>query len=337
MKNTNSRDSIQRISIHSTDYEAPIGKKQARIELRALKDALPLTIIKDTQSKENIKFDTKLNRVTAYCTAEKINLKRLSNHLQENSITDKITMYFGECLHASIRFPDQQDSHDIFYYDYGVVVFWGLEENQEGYVLKSIRSFEENKYDINKVEVESFRYGIVEENPMVINDIIYLNSEDHFNKMVISNAIAQSVKLDYFENLVENTIASVRSLPEEVENEGKVGKNRKEILKLVGKLHKLRFNLNLISNILDEPEVLWHYPNFSTLYESFKHYLEIKGRADVLNQRCDIIHGILAILSENINTRNSESLEKTIISLIFCSVVIGIIQILILYFRVGGK
>jgi uncharacterized Rmd1/YagE family protein len=315
-----------------------MGKKQARIELRALKDALPLNVVTDTEPKESIKIDAELRRVTAYCTAERINLKSLSKHLQDSDSIGKSALYFGECLYSSVKFPvtpeiDANKYFDVFYFDYGVAVCWGLQENHEAAILKNLRSFEESRYDVSRVEIESFRYGIVKENPMVINDIVYLNTDDYFNKMIISNAIAQSVKLDYFENIVDITVESVRDLPEEVENEGKVGKNRKEILKLVGRLHRLRFNLNLISNILDEPEILWHYPDYSPLYCAFNHYLEIKPRTDVLNQRCDIIQGILAILSENINTRNSESLEKTIIALIFISVIIGIIQIFVFISR----
>jgi hypothetical protein len=69
-------------------------------------------------------------------------------------------------------------------------------------------------------------------------------------------------------------------------------------------------------NILDTPEILWHYPEYSDLYESFKTYLELRNRAELLNQRCDIIQEILNLLSTNITTKNSEKLEKTIIYLI---------------------
>ncbi|TBU12430.1 putative sporulation protein Rmd1, partial [Hamiltosporidium tvaerminnensis] len=229
----------QKISLHNTTQDIPVGKKQARIELRAMKDALPLNILPETQSKESVKIEADLKRVTAYCTAERINLKDLYKNINQNEIFNKATMYFGECLYASIRLPispNEEQSFDIFYYDYGVVVCWGLQQNNETVVLNHLKKFEENKYEVGKVEVESFRYGIVRENPMVLNDIIYLNTEDFFNKMVISNAIAQSVKLDYFENLVDMTVDTVKDLPEEVENEGKVGKTRKDILKLVGKL-----------------------------------------------------------------------------------------------------
>ncbi|KAI5181979.1 hypothetical protein PAEPH01_2848, partial [Pancytospora epiphaga] len=137
---------------------------------------------------------------------------------------------------------------------------------------------------------------------------------------------AQSVKLDYFEELVDNTIDMVKELPDEVEKEGKVGKKRHDVLRIMGKLHKLSFNLYLVSNILGEPEFVWEYSAFSPLYETCVRYLDIKSRADLLNKRCEIIHGMLEILSENITTHNSEKLERIMAWLIGISVVFGFLQ-----------
>jgi len=207
-----------------------------------------------------------------------------------------------------------------------------MDEIQESMIVKLVGKYEENPHQPSEVEIESFKYGIID-TPFIINDIIYLNSENHFTKMVISIAIAQSVKLDYFENLVDNTIDTVKEFPEEVEREGKVSKSRREIWKMIGKLHRLIFNLNLGSNILDEPEFVWDYPAFSSLYETCKRYLDIKPRADLLNRRCDVINGILEILSENTNRRNTEIFEVVLIVTIFSNVILIISQIIGIYFK----
>lgn len=308
----NNLNTTQRISLGNTYKPENVDRKQARIELRTFKDAVPLITVTDTHlasSERNV--DADLKRVTAYCVAEKINVRELYKEFLKNNSFKKVTMYFCECIYISYTYKNED--YDLFYFDYGVVIFWGLNEYQESILLKQIWDFEVNSYEASKVEVESFKYGIVKENPMVINDIIYLSTNDFFNKMVISCAIAQSLKLDYLEKLVESAIESIRDLPAHVEKAGKVGKSRKEIMRIMGKLHGLKLNLNLVSNILDEPDLLWHYPLFSNLYETFRRYLDIKVRADVLNQRVDVIQDILQLLSENITTRNSERLEKILI------------------------
>lgn len=336
-------------------------KKAARAELRALRDAFPLKtneiegVKDDSNTIDNDKHDSvNLKRVTAFCSAERINLKYLTAFLKEQKMFTKAVAYYGECLYANVNLQTTvaqrtrthgsrqkvsdiskslYESFDVFFFDYGVTVFWGTSPQMENKILKLIKVAEINAYPHSQIEVENFSYGLTDNQPLFCNDVIYLNNEYYFHKMIISCAIAQSVKLDYFEELTERTIESVKDLPEQVGNWGKTSYTRKGILRLVGKLHKLRIDLNLVTNILDEPELLWNFPKYSELYESFRRCLEIKTRADILNLRCDVIHGILGILSENINTRNSERLEKMMIGLIGTSVVVGIIQILVLLFK----
>lgn len=309
MPDTNN-DEIQKIPLNS--ITEPIDKKRARIELRGLKDAIPLGTRQDANvSSPDLNLVKNLQRVTGYCTSEQINIRELCKELQNTPNFTKATMYFGECLYTC--YTSKDENFDLFFFEYGVVIFWGLSEYQESVLLKNMRLYEINSYDASRVEIESFKFGIVEENSAVINDIICLNSGDHLNKMVISCAIAQSLRLDVFESLVDSAISGVKDLPLQVEKAGKVGKSRKEIMRLMGKLHGLKLNVNLVSNILDEPELLWHHPHLSSYYRTIRAYLDINSRADVLNHRVDVIQNILNLLSQNITTRNSEGLEKIII------------------------
>lgn len=304
------------------------GRKASRIELRTLRDAYNLKPLPSPIPIAQNEPECELKRVTAYCTAESYNLKNLYKLLKENSQTEKIQMYFGECLYISFRIEEERKV-DIYFLHYGVVVMWGLEENDEQSILRLIFRIQENPYDLKAIEVENFMYGI-SRNSQIVNDKIFLGDENVHTKMVLSIAIAQSVKLDYFEELVDNTIDAVKNLPDEVEKEGKVGKKRQEIMKIIGKLHKLSFHLNLVSNILGEPEFVWEYSAFSSLYETCIKYLDIKTRADLLNKRCDIIHGILEILSNNITTQNSERLENNMEKISYITAATGIIQCVLL-------
>lgn len=304
------------------------GRKASRIELRILRDACKLeSLTSPTPLAQNDPVG-ELKRITAYCTAESYNLNNLYKLLKENPQTDKIQMYFGECLYINFQI-DKEKYVDIYFLHYGVVVLWGLSESQEQDILRLISRIQENPYDLKAIEIENFTYGI-SKNSQIVNDKIFLSDENVHTKMVLSIAIAQSVKLDYYEELVDNTIDAVKDLPDEVEKEGKVGKKREDIMKVTGKLHKLSFNLNIVSNILGEPEFVWEYSAFSSLYETCIKYLDIKTRADLLNKRCDIIHGILEMLSDNITTQNSERLENNMAKISFIIAGTGIFQCFLL-------
>ncbi|KAI4292033.1 hypothetical protein PAPHI01_1307 [Pancytospora philotis] len=322
----------QKIYLNDLYDESTVGERKAsRIGLRTLRDAYPLKAedVLVPAAEHGKGEDVELRRVTAYCTAEAYNLKDLYKLLRRNSRIEKgPQIYFGECLHAIYRADDRLC--DLFFTHYGAVVMWGLEENEEQGILKMISCIEKNPYDMKAVEIEKFSFGIAK-HAQIVNDQIFLHDDNPHTKMVIGTAMAQSVKLDYFEELVDNTIDTVKDLPDEVEKEGKVGKKRQDLLRIMGKLHKLGFNLYLVSNILSEPEFVWEHSAFSPMYESCIRYLDIKSRADLLNKRCQTINGMLEILSENITTRNSETLERTMTWLIGISAGFGFLQCAILF------
>ncbi|ORD94670.1 RMD1 [Enterospora canceri] len=319
---TNSDRNTQRINLADLEHTSNPGRKASRIELRLLRDAYSLTRNEETKA-ESTYPDISLKRVTAYCTADSYDLKGLYRFFKQSKKSEKVLMFFGECLYVRC------DECDIYFLDYGVVVSWGLEENQEQSLLNVTRTFEKTPYEYKSVETESFLYGVSDVSK-IGNDKIYIKDDNFTTKMVLSTAIAQSVKLDYFEELVEYTIEMVKDLPEEVEKEGNIGRTRNELFKIMGKLHKLSFDLNLASNILDEPDLIWHFESYSPMYETCLRYLDIKSRTDLLNKRCTIIHGILDILNSNITTHNSETLEKRMSYILQVSAGLGGLQCILL-------
>lgn len=61
-------------------------------------------------------------------------------------------------------------------------------------------------------------------------------------KLSISHAIAQSVKISLFEELVDNTIEDTQDFPQEIALTGKINMNRKNIMKSIGELFILRIS-----------------------------------------------------------------------------------------------
>ena len=74
---------------------------------------------------------------------------------------------------------------------------------------------------------------------------------------------------------------------------------RKDALKLTGKLFKLRRDVNLVSNVLDVPELFWDEASLKALYDAVREYMEIGPRVQVLNERIavaeDLVSGWFAL------------------------------------------
>ncbi|KAF7691466.1 Sporulation protein RMD1 [Cucumispora dikerogammari] len=286
----------QNISLSST----PITKKAERIELRSLNEVYPLSRNKSDLPNIPLKPHpiNEKKRVSVFCLGEEINLKKLSTFTKTDSLFSKTILYYGECLYSKIKFnhfsTDESLYSDILFMKYGVIITWGLLEKQENILINKISPFITNEYK-NK-EYENLHYTILNEEIVSYfsNDIFYLNNNDFFTKMIISNSLAQSVKLDYFENSVDLLIDRVKNLPGSLLK----GIKSNDVMELLGKLFEVKFDINLTSNILDEPEVLWYYPEYSNLYEAMKHCLEIDSRTGLLNQRCNTMEGLLKLLIE---------------------------------------
>lgn len=84
--------------------------------------------------------------------------------------------------------------------------------------------------------------------------------------------------------------------------------SRVAINKKIGHLFIMRINVNLVSNVLDTPEIFWSEPALEPLYQAIRGYLEISQRVDLLNQRVGVISDLLDMLKEHLNSSHGEQL-----------------------------
>ncbi|KAF8932463.1 sporulation protein RMD1 [Dissophora ornata] len=300
----------------------------------------------------------KLPRVIAYCTASAYRMDDLFNYLQSRKTTNGASpKRFDECIYTPFSYTitskppttanllgldaaangplllEQQQlkeaTPELFFFDYGVTVIWGMSEQEESRLLRDISRFEEEKLDEEDVETEEFSYHYNSEyQPRIYNDVITLKSASNYMvKLTISHAIAQSVKMTLFEGLIENTINATKDIPQTMAETGKVPMSRTAISKKIGQLFIMRINVNLVSNILDTPEIFWSEPSYQPLYSAIRGYLEISQRVELLNQRTLVISDLLDMLKEHLNSSHGEQLEWIVIVLIFFEIVIGVITI----------
>lgn len=176
----------------------------------------------------------RLPRVTAYCTSNAYKMDALMRFLKARAQTRGAQpKQFDECIYTPYSYnyssdhPGQSDlidlheggtTHDdddrasvmsivksqpatmseVFLFDYGVVVIWGMNVDEEKRFLKEIARFENEKLSDDDVQVENFNYYITKSyQPRIYNDFITLrDGRNYMIKVAISHAIAQSVKVN---------------------------------------------------------------------------------------------------------------------------------------------
>ncbi|TIA92709.1 hypothetical protein E3P99_00501 [Wallemia hederae] len=296
----------------------------------------------------------RLPRVTAYCTASSYRQPELLKHLESRRYThgtdpqvfdDVIyTPYMPSNPHNKShndneteadllgvpelidrktsryqRFQLGAHTPDVFFFaETGVVIMWGMEESMERRVLSMLKRYEVEKLATEDVEMEDLNFYYADYTRIFHDVIALLRGSSFMTKLALSHALAQSVKISLFEELISATIEQTKDIPQDIAASGKIGMPRKAIMMQIGQLFILRMNINLVGSVLDSPELFWTYPDLEPLYLAFRQYLEVRQRIDLLNARVEVLQDLLRLLKESVYSRHSESLETVVIWLIVC-------------------
>jgi uncharacterized Rmd1/YagE family protein len=104
---------------------------------------------------------------------------------------------------------------EVFLFDYGTVVIWGMTLAQEKRFLKEIAKFESEKLAPDDVETEEFNFYYTRDyQARIYNDFISLRDKrNYMTKLAISHALAQSVKVSPYDTLVSHSIPLTNPRP----------------------------------------------------------------------------------------------------------------------------
>lgn len=161
--------------------------------------------------------------------------------------------------------------------------------------------------------IHTFALDKVKWFPHVIDVITpAFKTHSHLLKVAVSHALAQSTLLSYYETLSARILSNpeIRSIPKRMATEGGLKLRRMEALKMTGefasggsyryahrvsgKLFKLRRDVNLMSNVLDVPELFWSEASLKGLYDAVREYMEIGPRVQVLNEKLAVVGDLVA-------------------------------------------
>ncbi len=264
-------------------------------------------------------------RCLSFCTAVSYRLPLLAEFFRTQHYATK---FFRNVLHVT---RSCSKSH-IFFFNHGCFVTWGSSKAQEAILLEQVKLFALDP--LERIEQDRFIYIMGKKtrifaHPRFNVDVISIAEEEEDNvplKLAISYGLAQSVKLEAYEESIQKTIYANSHIPRELARSGKISLSRKAISKRIGEIFIERSSVNLSSEYLDVPEYFWRYPNMESYYVMIEKFLDIPVRVAALNHKLDVLHEILDMLSNQLQHRHSSILEFVIISLIFIEIMIQLVQ-----------
>lgn len=103
----------------------------------------------------------------------------------------------GDVVPTNPEFDTQVHTPEVFLFDYGTVVVWGMTEKEEERFLNDISKFEKEKLSEDDVQVENFNFYYTSDyQARIYNDFISLREKrNYMTKLAISHALSQSVKV----------------------------------------------------------------------------------------------------------------------------------------------
>lgn len=253
-----------------------------------------------------------MGTIRSYRFSDTFNYKEISQNAIET--------FRGKALRDALII--EKDGGYAFVFKHGVAVLWDIED--ETFLLQKLSSAA-----ASCKHAEEFTYIPSAEHQIKLeSDTIYLDCTDELVMLSVSFAIAQSVKLDEFEDAMHQTLQETEHIPKELARYGKVSMPRKEIAKERGRLFLTKSKIYLHFELLDTPEFFWEYPELEAYYLATRKYLELQPRIEILGRKLTILQEVLTILADEQNHKYSSLLEWIIIILIAFEIVMSVFKVL---------
>ena len=183
------------------NYSRPRAGSNSRQELEVQSVPVPMRERRHSDSAIEVEDNNKHRRGDLLDLQTEAGDTALSNGEQEHR-TELVERRMSDqdpqiSTDDNLDFDTHVHMPEVFFFEYGVVVIWGMSLQHEQRLLKEIAKFESEKLAQEDVETECFNFYYTREyQARIYNDFITLKDKGNWmQKLTVSHALAQSVKV----------------------------------------------------------------------------------------------------------------------------------------------
>jgi uncharacterized Rmd1/YagE family protein len=259
----------------------------------------------------------------SYCVAKSIDLTQLDNHFKS---------FFKS--YTSVKTRDvlkliPQSSKILYIFKNGTVVSWGIKRYEIIDYLNLIKQLVDKPVALKVHDEFHYQYAdktAIEPHDFFDVDCMTIEDDSDEIKLSLSYGFSQSVKLQYFETIIEGLIEKYNPMIQNLSHSGEMPINRTQIQQVIGEILGAKSELNLISNFLYHPKYFWQHPTLEDHFIMLERYLHIQRRVNAINHRLDTINEIFEMFNRYLESRHSHNLEIVIIILITLEIIISVMN-----------
>lgn len=123
-----------------------------------------------------------------------------------------------------------------------------------------------------------------------------------------------------WESLLNDFIEKINPITENMKKGKRLRLTREQVFKRTGELFALRHQINLESDLLDEPDFYWDRDHLVPLYHKIFNHLKLSKRTRVMNEKISDCLSLIELVTNHLNDKHHTRLEWMIILLIMVEV-----------------
>jgi required for meiotic nuclear division protein 1 len=209
---------------------------------------------------------------------------------------------------------------------YGAAVLFGMSADEEAAFLERLSPRIGGRLKLAEEETATLEIANEIEDQVAAGGPIQVRDLSLARLLVVSDVLAKSVVLAHDEREVAKVFEIIDPFVRELAISGKVQRNRRGILKLIGDAVLLQHNVSGRVAIAEKPDALWDRPDLERLYARLEDEYELEQRVETFNRKLAVVAGTGNTLADMIDTRRSLRLEIIIVLLIAFEIVITFYQ-----------
>jgi uncharacterized Rmd1/YagE family protein len=206
-------------------------------------------------------------------------------------------------------------------FSYGVLVLYNYDVKESERVLKQI-----SQYGVEPVKnTKSEEYAVVvdpEKRISVEFDSVILPKAEADLLYVIAEVLAQSVAIEYVEQIVAETMHRFEKVTAGLENDGKIKASDSEVLKTIGAGRSITQYVVSQLSLLDKPDSTWEDKDIETAFLGMRKMFELEDRFKALEFRLDFIQDTSELALDILQNKRAVNMEWAVIILFVIDIVL---------------
>ncbi len=212
---------------------------------------------------------------------------------------------------------------------FGVVVMFGLSEDEETEILRGLKDSVHNRYEQPECESAEIVIDPNASERLDPDGRINLHEASVGRLQVVAHVLAKSCVLSYYEDSVAEVFDRIEQLAERLcRGQSPIG-GKNQILGEIGNALLIQARTVGRVEITEKPEIVWDDQSLDRLYERIATEYELRDRDVALARKLDLISRTAETYLDLVNNQQALRVEWYIVVLIVVEIVLSLWQVLV--------